>query len=325
MRKQLCLLVLIGVMACGRSSSAPPHQAITGERAPLAIMADSLFWRIFHAGAYDQAPRAMRLLKAAYLQNPSDHRTAAHIGYLHAWHLTERARLDSVGPEITDHAILARRYFEQASARGGSEDPRLQGFGAVFRMTEGDIHRDEGLRADGLARGRRAIEAWPEFNWFTVGYVLSSRPDTSALFHEGLEMQWKTMAACSRTAIDRADLRPELALAAESTETDVRRRRACWNSWIAPHNVEGFFLNMGDMLVKAGDWRTGQKIYGHAQATRSYSSWPFRAALEERIRDAERNVSVFRRGAVEGRPRGEPTIMLRSPFACTACHQGSRP
>ena len=321
MRRQACLIIVVASMGCGRSSSAPPRQSVAGERVPLAVMADSVFWRTFHAGAYDQIPRAMRLLKAAYLQNPTDHRTAAHIGYLHAWQLTERARLDSVGPEITDHAVLARKYFEQASARGGGEDPRLLGFGAVFRMTEGGIHRDESLWADGLARSRRAIEAWPEFNWFTVGYVLSARPDTSALFNEGLEMQWKTMASCSRTAIDRADPRPEVWLTAESTDTDVRRRRACWNSWIAPHNVEGFFLNMGDMLVKSGDWRTAQKIYRHAQATRSYSSWPFRDVLEERIRDAERNVSTFRRGTIDERPTGEPAIMLRSPFACTACHQ----
>jgi hypothetical protein len=321
--KQSCLIMVVAVMSCGRSASPRPQPSVAGERAPLAVMADSLFWRIFHAGAYDQIPRAMRVLKAAYLQDPSDHRTAAHVGYLHAWQLAERARLDSARPEITDHAVLARRYFDQASARGGKEDPRLLGFGAVFRMTEGDIHRDETLWADGLARGRRAIDAWPEFNWFTLGYVLSARPDTSALFHEALEMQWKTMAACSRTAIDRADPRPEVALAAESTDTDVRRRRACWNSWIAPHNLEGFFLNMGDMLVKAGDWRTAQKIYRHAQAMRSYSSWPFRNVLEERIRDAERNVSIFRRGTIDGRPTGDPAIMVRSSFACTACHQAS--
>ena len=37
-------------------------------------------------------------------------------------------------------------------------------------------------------------------------------------------------------------------------ETKEGARRACWNSRIAPHNLEGFFLNMGDMLVKSGDW-----------------------------------------------------------------------
>jgi len=38
-----------------------------------------------------------------------------------------------------------------------------------------------------------------------------------------------------------------------SKKTKEGKKRVCWNSWIAPHNFEGFFLNMGDMLVKSGD------------------------------------------------------------------------
>lgn len=325
MRRQSVIL-LVAAVGCGGGSGAPPPHPAPARRAPLAVTADSLFWRTFRSGAYDRIPQAMRVLKAAYLQNPADHRTAAKVGYLHAWQLAERARLEAVPPEITDHAVLARRYFDHAVAHSPRPDARLLGFDAVFRMSEGDIHRDEALWADGLARGRQAIRRWPEFNWFTVGYVLSARPDTSALFREAVEMQWRAMEACSRVAVDRADPRPEVAAAAESTETDARRRRACWNSWAVPHNAEGFFLNMGDMLVKAGDWRTAQRIYGHAKAMRSYPFWPFREVLEARVRDAERNVAVFRQGTAADRPaaRGQ-AIMLRSPFACTACHQAASP
>jgi hypothetical protein len=320
--KGLLRVVLIAAIAgCGRGSSIPPAYVAPTPRTPLAITADSLFWQAFRAGAYDQAPRVMRVLKAGYLQNATDHRTAALIGYLHAWQLAERWRLDAVPPEITDHAVLARRYFDQAIAHSPREDARLLGFNAVFRMSEGDIHRDDSLSADGLARGRRAIAAWPEFNGFTVGYVLSARRDTSSLFRHGLELQWRTMDLCSRAVIDRANPRVELAVAAESTETDARRRRACWNTAIAPHNAEGFFLNMGDMLVKSGDWRMAQRIYAHAKVMRSYQAWPFRSVLESRIENAERNVAAFRGVDSTRTPRVD--IMLRSPFACMACHQAA--
>lgn len=315
------LALIVAIAGCGRGSTIPPADVSPAPRTPLAITADSLFWQAFHAGAYDQAPRVMRVLKAAYLQNPTDHRTAALIGFLHAWQLAERSRLNAVPPEITDHAVLARRYFDQAIAHNPREDARHLGFNAVFRMSEGDVHRDHALSADGLARGRRAIAAWPEFNMFTVGYVLSARHYTSALFREGLEMQWRSMDLCSRTAIDRSNPRAELAVAAESTETDARRRRACWNTAIAPHNAEGFFLNMGDMLVKSGDWRTAQRIYAHAKVMRSYEAWPFRSVLESRIENAERNVAAFRGVDSTRTPRVD--IMLRSPFACTACHQAA--
>jgi hypothetical protein len=42
-------------------------------------------------------------------------------------------------------------------------------------------------------------------------------------------------------------------------------QRAYWNSGIAQHHVEGFFLNMGGMLVKAGDWQVARKIYANAK------------------------------------------------------------
>jgi hypothetical protein len=100
-------------------------------------------------------------------------------------------------------------------------------------------------------------------------------------------------------------------------ETKEGPKRACWNSWIAPHNFEGFFLNMGDMLVKFGDWQTAQKIYANAKLAKEYASWPYQAVLEERIAQAQKNVALFN-------APNEPSdvrIMINSEFACMACHQ----
>jgi len=313
------LATLSAMMASCSSSprSRSPELPLPVTRVPLAVTADSLFWRILHAGAYDSIPGALFLLKAAYLQNPADPVTAAHVGFLHAWRIAERARSSQVTPAITDDAILARRYFDQAVAHAPAYDARIHGFGAVFRMVEGDIHRDRELWAEGLRQGREAIRVWPEFNWFTIGYALSGKADTSALFREGLEMQWKTVDACGRTTVDRSQPTAESAFAALRTETDPFRLRACTNSWIAPHNMEGFFLNMGDMVVKSGDWRTAQKIYMLAQGVDAYPSWPYRTVLEARIRDAEQNVGVFQR---ENGP-----LMFRSKFSCSACHESGTP
>ena len=74
-------------------------------------------------------------------------------------------------------------------------------------------------------------------------------------------------------------------------------------SWIAPHNFEGFFLNMGDMLVKAGDWQTAQKIYANAKLSREYGSWKFQGILEERIKKAQNNVAIFNASNETSKPR----------------------
>jgi hypothetical protein len=34
--------------------------------------------------------------------------------------------------------------------------------------------------------------------------------------------------------------------------------RACWNSWSAPHHVEGYFPKFSDMLARAGDVRNAK-------------------------------------------------------------------
>jgi len=280
---------------------------------PAAILADSLFWRTLHAGAYDSIPRALMALKAAYLQNPADGITASHIAFLHTWRLVERARLPMVPPGITDDVILANKYFKTAIARSTAYDARIHGFAAAMEMAEADIDRDDDRWAAGLAHGRESIERWPEFNWFTVGFVLSGKRDTSALFREGLEMQWKTVEACRRRSVSRTNPVAVPVLDQGLDEADLLKRRACYNSWIAPHNIEGFFLNMGDMVMRSGDWRTARKVYVLAQQSAAYGSWPYREVLEARIANAERDTALYKE-------TGSP-IMLRSRFACMACHQ----
>jgi hypothetical protein len=193
--------------AGGPAAAAATWAAGPAARAPLADVADTLFWRTLHAGQYDSIPRAKFLLQAAYLQNPRDPRTTAHLGFLHAWASAERARLTPVPPTTTDHVILARAYFARAAALDPT-DARVQGFHAAFEMSDAGVQRDSAAFAAGLARGRAAIAAWPEFNWFTVGYTLSGRPHTSPLFQEAVEMQWRTVDACSRAPVDRTNPPP---------------------------------------------------------------------------------------------------------------------
>lgn len=99
-----------------------------------------------------------------------------------------------------------------------------------------------------------------------------------------------------------------------SMTTPVGPKRACWNSWIAPHNFEGFFLNMGDMLVKSGEWETAQKIYGLAKLSPDYVNWKFAPLLDQRIKDAKSNITPF---------TANKGIMANSKFSCMACHQQS--
>ncbi len=291
---------------------APKKQAAK-TRSEAALKADELFWQTFHNGEYDRIPNALEVLTAAYVQTPNDAVTAAHIAWLHNWRVSERARKDSVPATITDDIMLARRYFREAVNLNPS-DARLLGFLAGNTLAEGNLHQDEKVTREGYFMLLDAIKAWPEFNLFTGGYVMSRLPADSPRFREGLEWQWRTLDECIEGKIDRANPDYSQYMVKEIREG---KKRACWNSWIAPHNFEGFFLNMGDMLVQAGDWQTAQKIYENAKLSKEYGSWKYQTALEDRIRQAQGNVTSFNALNETAKPR----MMINSEFSCMVCHQ----
>ncbi|GAP36779.1 hypothetical protein [Piscinibacter sakaiensis] len=308
---------LLGLGGCAAVAVATaPPKAASATRSPLAAQADALFWQTLHGGRYEDIGRALELQTAAYLQDPGDALTAAHAGWLHIWRLAESSRLAQVPATITVDAVMARKYFEEA-VRLQPGEARFQGFLGSALLAEGAIHRDEALTRRGHFTLMDSVAAWPEFNLFTVGYSVSRLPADSPRFKEGLEMQWRTMDLCAGEPVDRRapDFGRYMARA-----TTTGPQRVCWNSWIAPHNVEGFFLNMGDMLVKAGEVETARVIYANARHSPTYGEWKHRALLERRIEDAPRNVAAFR--APTG-PAGadEQRMMIQTRVACMACHQ----
>ena len=221
---------------------------MTPSRSDAAVKADELFWQTFHNGEYEKIPNALEVLTAAYVQTPNDAVTAAHIAWLHNWRITERNRLGSVPATITDDMMLSRRYFQEAVKLDPS-DARYLGFLAGNTLAEGNLHKDEKLTHEGYFMLLDSIKAWPEFNLFTGGYIMSRLPADSPRFREGLEWQWRTLDECIEGKIDRANPDYSKYMAKETREG---KRRPCWNSWIAPHNFEGFFTQHGGHAGQIG-------------------------------------------------------------------------
>lgn len=320
-RAALVALVSFGLLASGCAFMADltaPRKAVPPERTTAALDADAQFWSTLHGGRYDRIDATVRALQLAYLAAPGDAVTASHIGFMRAWQASEAARAPSPDPATTDQIALARRYFAEAHSLAPDE-ARIHGFLAGMTLAEGTIHQDERLTRKGYYQLRRAIDAWPEFNLFTGGYVMSRLAAGSERFVEGLAWQWRTLDLCAGEKVDRAH--PDYARYL-TRYTTTGPQRVCWNGWIAPHNVEGFFLNMGDMLVKAGDWQTALRIYANAKTSPDYARWPYRDVLERRIANARDNVARF--NAPEPAPDAtDHRILIQSPFACMACHQKS--
>ena len=275
--------------------------------------ADRFFWDTLHAGDYGAIAEVLARLAAALEERPGDPSLTRHVAWANIWRLAESARGTVTPAELLESVAVTRPTFALAHAQAPDE-PRILGFYAAITFQEGVLFDDEGLRAEGLALLEEAIDAWPEFNYFTAGYMLSQFPADSQEFRRGLAYQWKNIDVCSGKVVDRHD--PEFASILDR-ETRVGRQRVCWNSWIAPFNVEGFFLNVGDMLVKSGDWPAGVVAYESARISASFQRWPYRSMLEARVRDAEANVTAFRSDP----PVPGKTIVFESAYACMVCHQ----
>ena len=291
-------------------------KSMSTTRSKAAIEADKLFWATFHGGRYDEIQPALEAETAAYLADPHDDVSAAHIAWLHIWRISERARLATIPASITDDALLARRYFEEAHGLNRRE-ARYRGFLGSALLIDGNLNQDERLTRRGYYTLLDAIDEWPEFNLFTAGYVMSAQPPSSKRFKQALDWQWRDVDVCIAGKIDRKN--PDFAQYMH-LETRVGLKRACWNSWIAPHNFEGFFMNLGDMLVKSGDAEGARKIYAIAKLSSTYGQWPFRQVLEEHMRDAAENVALFSAAATAG-GGDRPRMMFDSGINCVACHQ----
>ena len=306
-------LVLLSGCATVAVALAPRKEARPADTES-AAKADAAFWYALHGGRYDEIDPVLEGLTREYLVHPEDPHLAAHVAFLHVWRLSERVRQDHPHATVTDDITMARRYFEEAVTLA-PDDPRFRGFLSSLTMADGAVHHEEALTRRGYFAMGEAVSAWPEFNLFTRGYVLSGQPAESERFKAGLADQWKNLDVCFDARVDRKepDLAPFMKL-----ETKTGWKRACWDSWIAPHNLEGFLLNMGDMIVKSGEPEVARRIYAQAKLSSGYATWPYRSVLERRIAEAPANVAAFRSPAPDEKER---RIMFESAFSCMGCHQ----
>jgi hypothetical protein len=274
--------------------------------------ADAYFWDRFHAGDYAAIPTILVDLHAALESAPDDPSLSRHVPWAHIWRLGESAR-GITGAELLESVQATRPGFARAYALN-PDDPRVLGFLAGITLGEGITLGDAALYEEGHALFAQAIADWPEFNYFSASYILSQLPRDHPGYRLALEQQWINIDACAGYVVDRVN--PDL-VATFARETTVGRLRVCWNSWIAPYNLEGFLMNLGDMLVKDGQVATAVQVYEAARFGTNYDTWPYREQLERRIVEAAENVERFNQEP----PDPEHTIMFKSTYSCMGCHQ----
>ncbi|MEO8153717.1 MAG: hypothetical protein ABI605_11660 [Rhizobacter sp.] len=302
-----------GFLAVATAPQAVPSRSDTAT----GKLAEEMFWRTLHEGRYEDIPATIEVLTKAFKEHPYDPAIARRLGFLHGWKLVERNRMQTITSTIADEAVLSQYYYD-AAYRLDPTDDRMIGLKAVLRMLNGQLNDDQKAIREGYFMGHEANRRFPQFNYFAISVPLATLPYTDPRFKEAVEMQWQLLDSCDSWT----DLKLNL-----SREEYAKRfpgpKRVCWDNWIAPHNIKGTLLHMGDILVKDGDWKKGVEIYQRIKAIQDYENWPLKDFLEERIRDAQANVENFRvdytKRLTEHVTR--PAMLIDTGYVCVSCHQ----
>jgi hypothetical protein len=294
-----------------------------------AVASNTYMWDNFHLGNYDSIPTIIKKLNDSYKRLPHDKKVTAYLGFVHLWSFSERERKKTGNASFSDDVYKSNRFFKEAIELN-PDDARLRGFQAATEICEGALKEKPLWIGKGYFDGLVAINEWPQFNKFAFSLIGSQRQKNTPMYKLGMKFQWQLLNDCSCKELNEKTILadPEKVLSELINElaksTDKTKKRLCWNSWIAPHNLEGFFMNFGDMLVKEGRLEEAQKIYSAAKLSPSFNEWPFQSALEARIRDVKKNEIEFNKPLELVITSNSTQIFINSSYSCVGCHQMSK-
>jgi tetratricopeptide (TPR) repeat protein len=284
-----------------------------------ATAAREAFFDALWAGDYDAVDPIADDLTAEALDG--DAASQALVGFAHAWTLAERRRAPEPDPGVTAHADLAVLAFERAVEQS-PDDARLVGFRGSMLQAQGSIWGDAALQRKGWFDTAESARRWPEWGKFTQAYGLVTMDKDERLFARGVELYWENLDACADEAVPRVDL-DWAPYAAYVDASDDKNRRACGNTDVVPHNIEGFFVIMGDHVAKSGDLESARNLYENALALDD-GTWPYRSVAEQRLVDLAELPAWFAVEPAEDEaydPR--QNYVFGGPYGCTICHQGA--
>ncbi|MCG8314077.1 MAG: hypothetical protein MI976_12775 [Pseudomonadales bacterium] len=133
---------------------------------------------------------------------------------------------------------------------------------------------------------------------------------------------WENIDVCAGEPVNREDFQlvdyPGLNQATGNPLLD----RACLNTPVVPHNLEGFFLYFGDMYAKANNLEQAQRLYGIALEL-DPGDWPYSQVVLSRLERLEELPVLFNTVYESSEEVSVEEINLfESQINCVPCHQG---
>lgn len=303
---KLSLMMIIPLLhACSDADPKPDADLDPGPAARAA------FRDTFEAQRYQDLPAALETLAAADAASPDDPDTVLLQALGNLWFVAELGRDPSRADQVPAVMAAAMQHFGRMRTLRPDDHRVLGWFGAV-QIGAGQQTQNPALTAAGQQMVAEGVAAYPEFNLFVHSLVYSGYPVGSPQFDSAVDAFHATNELCfGPLDRDNPDVTPYL-----GKVTTTGRQRVCWNDPYAVHNFEGYFLEMGDVLVKAGKLDTARRAYQNAQLSETYDQWPYRGLLVERLATIEARGALY----ADADPANDPLMISQTEVQCASCH-----
>jgi hypothetical protein len=281
------------------------------------------FWSVYHGNDYGAISEVQAELQAALNRDPENATLYALLGATHFWHIGEYTRDPKPDLSVLQKDMpTAVQLFQKAldldyngrHVIGYVNDDHLPGYLGITTVHAGQMSNIRSIIAQGDQMLDYAVYQFPEFNNFNRWAAHNTDAKDSDMYKKALDSLWQGLDACAGTVIDRRnpDMRPYLHL-----QTAVGRKKACWSEGdLAPHSLEGYMLNLGNGLVKAGDIDAARIIYANAKYAKNYTAWPYRQVLETiAASDLNARAALY----ADADPSNDPPLGVPS-RGCVYCH-----
>jgi hypothetical protein len=259
--------------------------------------AEAAFWDTVWGDA-PRADEALQLLEKAVGRRGRDGRSHFLLGMLHLWRLQDSDPLALTRPE--SEAVLEAQRHLDAAVELLPTDPRVAGFRAATTYVNGRVHQNAELEAIGLTQLDEAVAIDPVFNgfdYFAIAPFFPVRGDS-----DFFQTRFVTLAdVVLRDNLDCPTMRPEV----------------CGNAGMAPHNVEGTFVLLGDVYAKGGRPDDAEQWWRLASTLGASGGWAYVGLLDDRIGAAAARSELY----ADDDPTNDPPFMDGDVGYCRYCHE----
>ncbi|HZI09770.1 MAG TPA: hypothetical protein VE153_05205 [Myxococcus sp.] len=253
-------------------------------------------------------------LLESFEKDPTNGETAFFLGTLYFWQASEWGRDASRGSDAQLGQLIKMHKYLNEAVRLNPDDAQAWCFLGTAKMSRARFSNSLGLLNEGVADIRKCAEMYPHFGLLMISITHSFLPINSPGFTAAVDSIWTNLDVCINDRIDRNN--PDFTPYTSLTSNTAGPYLACWNSPVSPHNLEGFWLIMGNLLVKNNQPDLAVIAYSNAQLDPAFETWRFKDHLLSQKATAHERAPLYR----DSNAANDPPMIIQE-TQCVLCHQ----